>query len=152
MHNKFITLKSNIAKTQHYFMLKLIITISFLFLVNCSSNKEKELNADKILYEDAIKALEKNRFIKASDYLNELESNHPFSSYIVKTEILLAFINYVNKNYDESYNFAEKFIKLRPANEYVAYMYYLRSLSIYNQSSDYLREQSQTRKAQRSFS
>ncbi len=132
-------------------MKRLLIIINLFIIFSCQGVKKDEKNADLKLFNKAIKSMENNKFNPAADYLDELQSNHPFSDYIDETEVLLAFINYVNKNYSEAYNYAEKFIKLRPANENVAYMYYLRSLALNKQSSDYLREQSNTLSAQRSF-
>jgi outer membrane protein assembly factor BamD len=132
-------------------MKKLLIFFNIFIIFSCSNNLQENKNADLKLFNKAIDAMERNRFNSANDYLSELESNHPFSEYIDESEVLLAFINYLNQNYDETYNYTEKFIKLRPANKNVAYMYYLRSLALNNQSSDYLREQSNTLSAQRSF-
>mgnify|MGYP006423207115 CR=1 FL=1 len=132
-------------------MKRLFVIFNLFIILSCSSNPKEDKNADLKLYNKAIDAMSNNRFISAGDYLSELENNHPFSNYIDESEVLLAFIKYINKNYSESYNYTEKFIKLRPANKNVAYMYYLRSLSLNSESSDYLREQSTTRKAQRSF-
>ncbi|MBT4921515.1 MAG: outer membrane protein assembly factor BamD [Rickettsiales bacterium] len=132
-------------------MKRLFIIFNLFIIISCSSNSNNDKDADLKLYKKAIASLTDNKFIAAADHLQELETNHPFSTYIDESEVLLAFIKFTNKDYEESYNYTEKFIRLRPANKNVAYMYYLRSLALNKQSSDYLREQSTTLQAQRSF-
>lgn len=128
---------------------KIFFSIIILFLFSCSS-KEQQKEA-KIYYDEALSEIKKGSFISAKNNLDSLESDFPYSEYTVKAEILAGFINYLNKDYDLAINAAEKFIRLRPANKYVNYMYYLKAEAYFQKRSDYLREQDSSANAKRGF-
>lgn len=130
-----------------YFSLFILI-----FSLTCScSKKDTGNNEDLKLYQTAIDQIEQKRFSSAQDNLIELENEYPYSKYAAKAESLNSFISYLNKEYQESHDLADKFIKLRPANEHVEYMYFLRSISILELVKDKYRESETAIKTQRSF-
>lgn len=128
---------------------RIFFTIILLFLFSCSDKTEKK--KVEFYYNESLKELKKGNYFSAIDNLEIIESDHPYSNYSVKAEILNAFINYINKDYDLAISAAEKFIKLRPANKYVDYMYFLRAEAYYVSRSDYLREQNSSMSARKSF-
>lgn len=130
-------------------LIKIFFSIIILFLFSCSSKEQQE--EAKIYYDQALYELKKGSFLSAKNNLDSLESDFPYSEYTVRAEILAGFINYLNKDYDLAINAAEKFIRLRPANKYVDYMYYLKAESYFQKRSDYLREQDSSINAQMGF-
>jgi outer membrane protein assembly factor BamD len=116
----------------------LVFICSFL-IISCSQKKDPD-NAE-FFYKKAIKNIEKANYISAKENLEKIGDDYPYSNVSSKAEILIAFIEFVQKNYDEAIIASDKFIKLRPANQYVNYMYFLKAESYYKNRSDYLREQ-----------
>jgi outer membrane protein assembly factor BamD len=55
-----------------------------------------------------------------------------------------AFANYQSNKYDEAINALDRFIQLHPGHKDVAYAYYLRAISYYEQISDVGRDQNMT--------
>jgi len=128
---------------------KIFFSIFLLFLFSCSSDKEK--HEAKYYYDLAVGEMVKGNFYSAEDNLETIESDHPYSDYSDRAEVLLGFLQYLTEEYDDAVTSAEKFIKLRPANKYVDYMYFLRAESYYKSRSDYLREQDKARQAKNSY-
>lgn len=124
--------------------------ILFTFLISCSS-KEKTFPVEH-WYKLSLTNLQKGNLYSAKESLEKIETEYPYSKYSDKAEILVGFIHYLSKDYSEASIAAETFIKLRPANQYVSYMYFLRAESYMRQMSDYLRDQTITKKAKNSFS
>lgn len=132
-------------------MKRIFIFINLFLLISCSSLKNIDKDNDKIIFERAISHMENNRFYNARTSLEKLESEFPFSDKIDEAEMLIAFISYLNKEYDTTMNYLDKFIKLRPANKYIEYIYYLRALTSFQKSNNYQRDQSESLKARNYF-
>jgi outer membrane protein assembly factor BamD len=127
-----------------------IFIVLIVFTCSCT-NKSKKKQEDLKLYQNAISQIKKQRFTSAQDNLMELENEFPYSEYAAKAEILNSFISYLNKEYQEAHDLADKFIKLRPANEDIEYMYFLKSISLLELIKDKYRESETAIKTQRSF-
>ncbi len=126
-----------------------LFLIIFNLIYSCSA-KEKKITA-KEYYNLSLKNIKKGNLITATSYLEEIESEYPYSEYIVRAEILIAFLAFVGKKYDEALLSADKFIQLRPVNDYVSYMYLLKAEASYLKRSNFLREQETTENSINSF-
>jgi outer membrane protein assembly factor BamD len=134
--------------------LVLIITLCLLSftLVSCSSSSDKETAAsDEIpveeLYNDASKALESKKYVKAAQLFEEVERQHPYSQWATKAELMAAYAYYKDLLYDEAVLALDRFIELHPGNEDVDYALYLKALCYYEQISDVARDQELTEEA-----
>ena len=133
-------------------MLKNILFISLLLLIiSCSSKKEQKPSAQQ-LYQDSIHNLKKGNLYSTQDNLDEIISNYPYSNFSDRAEILKAFTHYLNADYEQLLSSIEAFTKLRPANQYIPYMMFLKAQAYLHLSSDFLREQNISQKAINSFS
>jgi outer membrane protein assembly factor BamD len=99
------------------------------------------------LYNNAMDSLLIGDFLEAARLFDEVERQHPYSSWAAKAQLMAAFANYQNNRYDEAVNALDRFIQLHPANKDIAYAHYLRSISYYEQISDVGRDQTKTRLA-----
>ena len=114
---------------------KFLLTIFFLILSSCSNTKKENISAE-ILYKDATEYYKSHNYFTAIKKLDEIEDDFPYSEYAAKADLFKAFIHFELDEYNEAYAVSEKFIKLRPANQYVSYLYYLKSEALYKQIRD----------------
>ena len=128
---------------------KIFFTILFFFLISCSAVEKKE-TVDE-LYESALENIQSGNYYTAIELLEKIDADYPYSEFSDRSEMLIAFIKYLKKDYAQSALLAEKFIKLRPGNAYVSYMYFLRAESYLKQRSDYLRDQTMIKESKKYF-
>ena len=91
--------------------MKNLSKLAFIFLficlfISCSQNNQnvKEINSEtpENLYALAMQDLEKENYEKAKAQFNEIEFNFPLSSEAIQSQIMIAFIEYAQMNYDEA--------------------------------------------------
>src|ERR1700747_1694118 len=81
------------------------------------------------------------RFAAAAKTFDEVESQHPYSVWATKGQIMAAYAEYEAGNYGEAVIAADRFIQLHPGHRDVAYAYYLKAISYYVQVTDVGRDQ-----------
>lgn len=115
------------------------------------SLKKAELVDDKDsvgkLYNKAITELRKGSFTQAAKSFDEVERQHPYSTWARRAILMSAYARYEINNYEAAITAARRFIQLHPGSKDVAYAYYLVGLSHYEQITDVERDQGQTVKA-----
>ncbi len=99
------------------------------------------------LYNDAADALEAGQYARAATLFDEVERQHPYSSWAVTAKLMAAYAQYMRSQYTEAIAALDRFIRLHPANPNIAYAYYLRALSYYEQIADVTRDQRITEQA-----
>ena len=99
------------------------------------------------LYNGAMNALSSGDYTGAARMFDEVERQHPYSSWAAKAQIMAAFAYYQANRYDEAINALERFIQLHPGNKDAAYAYYLKAISYYEQISDVRRDQRATKQS-----
>jgi outer membrane protein assembly factor BamD len=113
---------------------------------NSSSQRFVERPVDE-LYNSGINQLEGGRYKQAVEQFEEVERQHPYSVFAAKAQLMSAFANYSDQDYDKAVNSLDRYIELHPGNRDIAYAYYLRALSYYDQISDVRRDQANTERA-----
>lgn len=108
---------------------------------------EEEIVPVEELYNAGMDALAEQNWRKAKKDFEEVERQHPYSSWAKKAQMLNAFANYKNQNYDEALPILQRYIQLYPGDDQIAYAHYLIALSYYEQITDVGRDQSMTQKA-----
>jgi outer membrane protein assembly factor BamD len=96
------------------------------------------------LYAAGIEALQARRYPQAVELFETLEREHPFSTWATNAKIMAAYGEYMRNRYTEAIGALDRFIQLHPAHRDIAYAYYLRALSQYEQINDAQRDQQQT--------
>lgn len=90
------------------------------------------------LYSEAKRAMDRADFQQAIDYFETLEARYPFGDLALQAQLDIAYAYYQYGEYASSISAADRFIKLHPTHEGVAYAYYLRGLVRYNKGRSLL--------------
>ncbi len=112
-------------------------------LTACSGGDEEKYVEQKveILYNGAVSSLEAGNYTTAAKQFDEVERQHPYSTWATKAQIMAAFSHYQANEYDDAVIGLDRFIRLHPGNRDIAYAYYLKALSYYERISDVSRDQ-----------
>jgi len=124
-----------------------------LSLAACGSTKKEEYVERPVeeLYNRAIDLMQDQDYNKATERFDEVERQHPYSVWATKAQLMAAYAYYQANRYDDAIVALDRFIQLHPANKDVAYAYYLKALSYYEQISDVARDQKMTELAMESL-
>jgi outer membrane protein assembly factor BamD len=99
------------------------------------------------LYNQAMDQMVEERYTQAANTFEQVESQHPYSIWATKAQLMAAYAQYEAGNYDGAIVAADRFIQLHPGNRDVAYAYYLKAISYYVQIVDVGRDQKTTESA-----
>ena len=118
-----------------------------LLLAACGS-KEEEISylerPPEQIYNEAYDTLLDGNHVVAKQLFDEVERQHPYSVWAPQAQIMAAFSDYQENRYDDAINTLNRFIQLNPGHRDIAYAYYLKAISYYEQISDVGRDQSMT--------
>lgn len=99
------------------------------------------------LYTTAKDRLDRGQYKLAAALFDEVERQHPYSVWARRAQLMGAFSYYLDKNYTQSIQSAQRFLAVHPGNRDAPYAYYLIALSYYEQISDVTRDQKITQQA-----
>ena len=99
------------------------------------------------LYNRAMDRLESGSYKEAARLFDEVDRQHPYSVWASKAQVMAAYAYYQDNIYDDAINTLDRFIQLHPGNRDIAYAYYLKAISYYEQISQVDRDQKMTRLA-----
>lgn len=122
----------------------------------CARNKAKTDTAYiardvNTLYALAKKTLDQQRYEDAAKLFDEVERQHPYSTWARRAQLMSAFSYYLAEKYPEAVSSAQRFLTIHPGNKDAPYAHYLIAMSYYKQISDVTRDQSVTLQAQQAF-
>lgn len=100
------------------------------------------------LYTAAKTRLDQGRYKEAAALFDEVERQHPYSVWARRAQLMGAFSYYLNGDYTEAIQGAQRFLSVHPGNRDAPYAYYLIALSYYEQIGDVTRDQKITAQAQ----
>ncbi|WP_340115412.1 outer membrane protein assembly factor BamD [Pelagibius sp. 7325] len=120
-----------------------------LALTACSSDDPPAYVEKPVeeLYNGALDAMQVGDYEEAARLFDEVERQHPYSEWASKAQLMAAYAFYQENAYDEAINALDRFIELHPGSPDVAYAYYLKAISYYEQISDVRRDQKATSEA-----
>lgn len=136
------------------FLVFLAIFLGFLSLSACSKDdKDKEKPPEPVekLYNEALNKLGQKEYKDAVKAFEEVERQHPYSEWAVRAEIMAAFANFRDGQYDAAISMLDRFVKQHPSNTNTPYAYYLKALCYYEQITDVGRDQKITVQAQQAL-
>lgn len=122
-------------------------------LTACSSSdksaKEAEYKETPVeeLYNKAYDLMAAEKYKSAADAFDEVERQHPYSSWATKAQLMAAYAYYQAEKYQEASLALDRFIQLHPGDEKIGYAYYLQAMVAYDQINDIERDQSITQNA-----
>lgn len=96
------------------------------------------------IYRQGFEEMEQRDWDRAKLFFNEVERQHPFSSWARRSMLMTAYANYKATNYEEAVSSAQRFLGLHPGSESAPYAYYLIAMSYYDQIFDVGRDQATT--------
>ncbi|WP_425230618.1 outer membrane protein assembly factor BamD [Sphingomonas sp.] len=99
------------------------------------------------LYSAARARLDQGRYKEAAQLFDEVERQHPYSVWARRAQLMSAFSYYLDHDYTNSIQSAQRFLSVHPGNRDAPYAYYLVSLGYYEQIQDVTRDQKITRQA-----
>ena len=99
------------------------------------------------LYNNGVDALNAKRYKAATTEFDNVEQYYPYSSWATNAQLMHGYSEYLQNHYSEAIPVLDRFIQLHPANRDIAYAYYLRALSYYEQIADIQRDQKGTQQA-----
>ena len=130
--------------TQGLWMAVLAVLLAFGLGACTQKPKEYVEKPVETLYNEALDALLAKEYAAAEEKFEEVERQHPYSLWATKAQLMSAYTYYLNNLYDDAIVALNRFIQLHPTNKDVAYVYYLKGLSYYEQISDVARDQKMT--------
>ncbi|MBU6296728.1 MAG: outer membrane protein assembly factor BamD [Alphaproteobacteria bacterium] len=93
------------------------------------------------------------RYVRNEDWTNaakqfdEVERQHPYSVWARRAMLMSAFSSYEGNKYSDAISTADQYISLHPGSKEVAYAFYLKAISLYEQIVDVGRDQTNTEAA-----
>jgi outer membrane protein assembly factor BamD len=127
------------------------LTLFAITLAACSGdNKDEKIAPDEsveTLYNRASDLMDKGQYTDAAKQFAEVERQHPYSQWATRAQLMEAYADYQDLNYDEAVKAVDGFIELHPGNPQVAYAYYLKALCSYERIADVRRDQSYAKNA-----
>lgn len=138
--------------------LRLCRTLAVLALAGmaaaCTGTADKVEDLDppvSVIYNRAVDALESSQYLTAAKLFDDVERQYPYSVWATKAQLMAGFAHYQASKYDDAIIALERFIQLHPGNRDIAYAYYLKAISYYEQITDVTRDQLVTQKATESL-
>jgi outer membrane protein assembly factor BamD len=130
---------------------RLGVAFLLLALAACSGGSTKnEAYIEKPvddLYNTAMDQLADEKYDRATKTFDEVESQHPYSVWASKSQLMAIYASYENGKYDQAILAADRFIQLHPGSPDIAYAYYVKAICYYIQITDVGRDQKITEQA-----
>jgi len=121
-----------------------------------SDNPDNDLNKDSEqlnerpvdqIYDDAWKKIQDEDYVNAAKQFDEVERQHPYSVWARRAMLMSAYCYYHANHYQEAISTSDEYISLHPGSHEVAYAFYLKAISLYEQIVDTERDQTNTEQA-----
>ena len=123
------------------------VALSVLLLAACTTTPTEEAYVEKPvaeLYNSAMAFIESGNYFNAARKFDEVERQHPYSTWATKAQLMAAYSHYQINEYDDAIVSLDRYIQLHPSNPDAPYAYYLKGLCYYEQISDVGRDQRMT--------
>ncbi|MBL8537874.1 MAG: outer membrane protein assembly factor BamD [Hyphomonadaceae bacterium] len=99
------------------------------------------------IYNRGADNLDRRRWAQAIQAFEEVERQHPYSSWARRAMLMQAYAHYQANQYDEAIENAQRFLSLHPGNESAPYAYYLVAMCHFERILDVGRDQATTERA-----
>lgn len=138
--------------------LALCVTLLGVSLAGCSmfGDKDDATNNDnkdaanyrersvEQIYADGWRAINTGSWSQCATQFNEVDRQHPYSVWARRATLISAFCSYQANDYTAAIATADQYISLHPGSQEVAYAFYIKAISLYEQIVDIGRDQSNT--------
>jgi outer membrane protein assembly factor BamD len=123
------------------------VALLLLALGACGGGNKNQAYIEKPvddLYNTAMDQVASEDYGKAAGTFEQVESQHPYSVWATKSQLMEVFADYENGKYDDAIIAADRYIQLHPGNPEIAYAYYIKAICYYVQIVDVGRDQKTT--------
>ncbi len=101
----------------------------------------------EVTYNNGVDALNSHDYAVAVKQFDNVEQYYPYSTWATTALLMQGYGQYKQEKYNDAIGTLDSFIQLHPAHRDIAYAYYLRALSFYEQIADVYRDQKGTQEA-----
>lgn len=115
---------------------KFLLLALSIFVMACATKRPEGSTEAEILFKEAKQLVEKSRYIQATEKLNALRSQYPYSFYATHAELLQADILFAQENYAEAASAYILFRDFHPKYNELGYVVYRISEAFYRQLPD----------------
>jgi len=103
------------------------------------------------LYAAAERTMRQQDYETAAKLFDEVERQHPYSTWARHAQIMSAFNYYLAQKYPDAINSAQRYLTIHPGSDEAPYAQYLVAMAYYQQISDVTLDQSTTQQASQAF-
>src|SRR3954453_17102909 len=131
-------------------LLRHAVASAFLIaLAACASDQKDEYVERPVeeLYNEGFDNLHAGKNEEAAKLFDEVERQHPYSTWATRAELMSAYAHYQDGKYDNPLKAIDYFLLLHPGTPSAPYSYYMRALCYYEQIADVTRDQKNTEQA-----
>src|ERR1700758_4595890 len=96
------------------------------------------------IYADGWRAINGGAWELCAAQFNEVDRQHPYSVWARRAMLISAFCSYQANDYTAAISTSDQYISLHPGSPEVAYAFYLKAISLYEQIVDISRDQANT--------
>jgi len=96
------------------------------------------------IYADGWRMINLGNWEACAGTFNEVDRQHPYSVWARRAMLISAFCSYQANDYTSAISTADNYISLHPGSREVAYAFYIKAISLYEQIVDVGRDQSNT--------
>lgn len=114
----------------------IISTLMLVILVSCATEKPEGKTEAEVLFKEAKILMDDGRYILATEKLNQLKNQYPYSFYATPAELLQADILYKQENFVDSAAAYLLFRDFHPRHKEMPYVVYRIAESYYQQKPD----------------
>lgn len=114
-------------------ILKFFVLSFSLIVISCATKRPAGSTEAEILFKEATDLISKSRFIQATEKLNSIRSQYPYSYYATSAELLQADILFSQENYAEAASAYILFRDFHPKYTELGYVIFRISESFYRQ-------------------
>jgi outer membrane protein assembly factor BamD len=119
--------------------LSAILCLSAALFAGCSSNHAKDQSmAAPDLYKEIQANLDATNYKTAIERLNTLQARFPFDDFGTQAQIDLIYANYMNQDFDDAVDAADRFIREHPRHPDVDYAYYMKGVAYFDPQVEFL--------------
>jgi outer membrane protein assembly factor BamD len=103
------------------------------------------------LYGAAQRTMNSGDYENAAKLFDEVERQHPYSTWARHAQVMSAFNYYLAKKYNDAISSAQRFLTIHPGSDEAPYAQYIVAMSYYQQIADITRDQTVTQQASDAF-
>jgi outer membrane protein assembly factor BamD len=131
-------------------ILTVLCGVGLAACTSTDSQKEKFAYVERPveqLYLEGVNRMERARYDEAILFFDEVERQHPYSSWARRAMLMSAFVQYQSNDYEDALENLDRFLAIHPGNKDAPYAYYLKAMCHYERIRDVGRDQDITANA-----